>query len=384
VSKEALTLIEAKRIIGSELKKSSKIKQSSLFEGINHVIAEDVVCAKNFPVLPKSTVDGFVVSSKREKYVIKGEISLNVRPPKHLKAEDAYQVYTGSFLPINSLYVIKKEMASINQGMLLPVTEAAFEKNFIDAGEDCKKGETVIKKGEVLSPRVASFLSMTGIKKVKVYQMPKVGILPIGTELLGRTGPDLTGFVIKRFAESMIASAELMAPVPDSVAKISEAILKLAKKYDVLLTIGGTGASNRDLTTDAVLASGGRPVFKGVKIQPGRTTGFFIIKGKPLVTLPGNAQAAVSAFFIILPEIFQKMGFATMFPKEKVILKKSIDVPEGWIRVFFAKILNHNGCKLAEILDAKPHTLRFLLESDALLIISERVNEGSLVDALLI
>ena len=147
-----------------------------------------------------------------------------------------------------------RDRASINQGMLLPVTEAAFEKNFIDAGEDCKEGETVIKKGEVLSPRVASFLSMTGIKKVKVYQMPKVGILPVGTELLGRTGPDLTGFVIKRFAESMIASAELMAPVPDSVDKISEAILKLAKKYDVLLTIGGTGASNRDLTTDAVLA----------------------------------------------------------------------------------------------------------------------------------
>ena len=384
MSKEALTLMEAKMIIGSELKENPKIKQAPLFEGINHIIAEDVVCEKNFPVLPKSTMDGFVVSSKREKYFIKGEIPLKVRPPYHLKAEDTYQVYTGSFLPINSLYVIKKEMASINQGMLLPVTETAFEKNFIDAGEDCKKGETVIKKGKVLSPRAASFLSMAGIKRVKVYKMPKVGILPVGTELVGRTGPDLTGFIIKRFAESMISSAELMGPVPDSVDKISRAILKLAKKYDVLLTIGGTGASNRDLTTDAVLASGGKLVFKGIKIQPGRTTGFFIFNGRPLIALPGNAQAAVTAFFVILPEIFQKMGFATISTKEKAVLKKSIEVPEGWTRVFFAKILNHNGCKLAEILDVKPHTLRFLLESDALLIISGRVSEGSLVDALLI
>ncbi|MFP3304364.1 MAG: molybdopterin-binding protein [Nitrososphaeria archaeon] len=384
MGKEALTLIEAKRIIGSELKESPKIKQMSPLKGINHIIAEDVLCTKNFPVLPKSTMDGFVVSSKREKYFIKGEIPLRVRPPHYLKAEDTYQVYTGSFLPVNSLYVIKKEMASINQGMLLPISEAAFEKNFIDAGEDCKSGEVIVKKGEILSVKTAIFLSMAGIKKVKVYEMPKVGILPIGSELVHRRGPDLTGFLVQEFVRSMLAKVDLMKPVPDSVNEISTSLLNAIGKYDVLITIGGTGMSDRDLTTEAALNANAKLIFKNLKLQPGKTTGFFTFNETPLITLPGNAQAAVAALFALLPITLQNMGFAPYLRKRRAVLNDNLDLDDTWTKVLFVKALNVNGCETAEILNVKPHALRFILEADALLFASGKIPKGSLVDITLI
>ncbi len=379
-----LTFVEAIKEIESQFRGEAKTKKVALVKGVNHIIAEEVYCTEDLPPLPKSTVDGFVVSSRRENYEIKGEISLLSKPPTYIKDNEAYRVYTGSLLPFNSLYVIKKELASVNGRALFIKSESAFEKNFLNTGEDCKRGELILTKGGILSSRVVSFLGAAGIKNVKVYKKPKVAILPIGTELVGRSGPDLTGFAIKGFARSMMTNAKLMDPVPDSINDIAKAVKTLSKNYDVLLTVGGTGVSSRDLTENAILFSGGNAVFKGVKLQPGRTSGFFILDKKPIITLPGNAQAAVAAFFAFFPTALQAMGFKAYLKKIRVILKQKLNVEEGWAKVFFIRLVNSNGSIMAEPINIKPHTLKFLLEANALFITNKPMSEGSMADIMLI
>lgn len=377
-------LVEAIKNIKLQLRSAPKTKNVSLFKGVNHIIAKNVHCQEDLPPLPKSIMDGFVVCSKRERYEIKGEISLLSKPPTYIKDNEAYQVYTGSLLPNNSLYVIKKELASASGGTLFVKSESAFEKNFLDIGEDCKKGDIILKKGEVLSSRAALFLGVAGIKKVTVFKKPKIAILPIGTELIGKSGPDLTGFTAKSFIESMMAKAELFDPVPDSVSDISNAIVLLSKKYDVLLTIGGTGVSSKDLTENAVLATGGKIIFKGINIQPGRTTGFFTLSGKPIITLPGNAQAAVAALFVLLPITLQVMGYMPYIKRARVHLKQKVLVEKGLTKIIFIKLIKYDGCTMAEPLNIRPHTLKFLLETDALLITNKSIPKGSLINVLLI
>jgi len=379
-----LTFVEAIKEIESRFRGKPKTKKVALVKGVNHIIAEEVYCKEDLPPLPKSTMDGFVVSSRRKNYEIKGEITLLSNPPTHIKDDEAYQVYTGSLLPYNSLYVIKKELATVNGRVLFVKSESAFEKNFLDAGEDCKRGEPILKKGDVLSSRAASFIGLAGIKNVKVYKKPKVAILPIGTELIGKSGPDLTGFAIKGIARSMMVNAELIDPVPDSVDDISKTVKLLSKKHDVLLTVGGTGVSIRDLTENALLLSGGNAVFKGIKLQPGRTSGFFIFGKKPIINLPGNAQAAVAAFFALFPKALQAMGFMPYVKKIRAILKQKLDVEEDWAKVFFIRLENSNGCIIADPINIKPHTLKFLLDADALLITNKPLSEGSMVEIMLI
>ena len=85
-------------------------------------------------------------------------------------------------------------------------------------------------------------------------------------------------------------------------------------KVEVVVTIGGTGASSRDLTVNALEAIGGRrmegfgEIYRAISFQEVgplamlSRAGLFIAQGKPVFALPGSERAVRTALDrLILP-----------------------------------------------------------------------------------
>ena len=73
---------------------------------------------------------------------------------------------------------------TIDEKMIEVMKPAAPGENVIQAGEDIKKGELVLKKGHRLRPQDAGALAGLGITEVYVYEKSRVSIISTGNEIV--------------------------------------------------------------------------------------------------------------------------------------------------------------------------------------------------------
>ncbi len=377
-----ISLRQAHRLILKKIHSSAEAIALPPHMATGFVLAEDIFCSEDSPPHPKSKVDGFAVASDRESYKLAGEIQLSQEPPEAIKEGYSYMVRTGSYLPSNVLRVIRKENVKA-EGDLIYVLKKERGKNYLRKGEECKKGRLIFNKGYFLSEKEAAFLQQVGVEKVRVFRKPRVIVVPLGSELVGQA-VNPAGLLIKAFAERAGAEAKLKEPLEDEVDKISRSITDLASSNDIIITIGGTGVSNKDLTESAVLSAGAVKVFKRVRVQPGRTTGLYLLRGKPILALPGNVQAAVASFFAFFFEVSKAEGFSLRPPSISGKLVKDIKVKQGWARGIYVKVKSSEGeIKISPIREVT-HSSKFLIEANGLLIAKKNIAKGSLARCYLI
>jgi molybdopterin molybdotransferase len=94
---------------------------------------------------------------------------------------------------------------------------------------------------------------------------------------------------------------------PDDVDQIRGRVETALTGADVVITIGGCSMGEKDLVGDAI-DSVGKPglIFHGIKIKPGRVSGFGVAMNKPIVMLPGFIHSTIVGFeFLVLPLLQQ-------------------------------------------------------------------------------
>jgi molybdopterin biosynthesis enzyme len=70
---------------------------------------------------------------------------------------------------------------------------------------------------------------------------------------------------------------------------------------DIVVTIGGSSVGVKDFVPDAVNALG-KPgvVVQGVSLRPGAISGFGLVKGKPIIMLPGHIGSCIAGFYLFV------------------------------------------------------------------------------------
>lgn len=81
----------------------------------------------------------------------------------------------------------------------------------------------------------------------------RIGVLTVSDGVHAGTREDLSGELVRRWAEESGYSVEISAVVPDEVGPIAAALLEWADGLglDLVLTTGGTGIASRDVTPEA-------------------------------------------------------------------------------------------------------------------------------------
>ena len=198
--------------------------------------------------------------------------------------------------------IMAEDLTELENGDLQIIEPAAPWQHVRPIGEDIVAGEMIIPSRHKIRPIDIGVLLAGGITKISVIKQPTVAIFPTGTEIIEPDQEPQEGDIIEsnsRMFEAMAkqngANPTRFAPIADDYNKLKNAIDKAIDEYDMVIVNAGSSAGTEDFTVH-ILRELGEVLVHGVAIKPGKPVILAIVKGKPVIGLPGYPVSAYINF----------------------------------------------------------------------------------------
>ena len=294
------------------------------------VLAEDVAAPFALPPFASSAMDGYALFADATKgasaerpvsFEIAGRLYAG-DAPRIDRRDAAYEISTGAPLPKGLDAVIRREDATLSKdGARLMITAPIAKMNDARAaGEDFAEGESVVRRGTLVSPAVILPLAALGVKEARVFARPRVVVVTTGNELLRAGTSRRAGAIYDCNGPTLVAmlrlagcDVRLVDCVPDDLEAARSAMHGL--DADLILTVGAVSEGERDFVPALAETLGARPLFHKVAIRPAKPV--FAAKLGPALWLglPGNpVSAVVGARFFAFPVLRRLLGMAPERP----------------------------------------------------------------------
>jgi putative molybdopterin biosynthesis protein len=305
-------------------------EEVSLGEALQRVLARDVVAPLDVPSFDRSNVDGFAVRAEDTFGATEDQPrSLRLNPeivatgivPRHaVTGGTATVLATGAVVPRGADAVVMVEFTDtlgMNLVVHRPVTPGA---NITFAGTDIGRGETVLRRGELLTSRETGVLAALGLATVDVVRRPRVAIVSTGDEIIPAGAVMRPGLVYDSNATVLADAVRELGGEPVPLGIVADdrdallAVLRRALEYDLVLLSGGTSKGAGDLSY-RVVADLGTPgiVAHGVALKPGKPLCLAAVRhGErtvPVVILPGFPTSAIFTFREFVAPVIRRLAF---------------------------------------------------------------------------
>jgi putative molybdopterin biosynthesis protein len=302
----------------------------ALGAALGRVLAGDVVAPLDVPGFDRSNMDGFAVraedtfgASEEQPRTLRlsGEVlAPGVMPRLTVTAATATTLATGAVVPRGADAVVMIEHTDVQDGDLLvrrPVTPGT---NITFAGTDIGRGETVLRRGELLTSRETGVLAALGIAVVRVVRRPRVAIVSTGNELVAPGEPVRPGQIYDSNATILADAVRELGGEPVLLGIVREAGAARGagraggRACDVVLLSGGTSKGEGDLSY-RVVAELGPPgiVAHGVALKPGKPLCLAAVtppagRAVPVVILPGFPTSAIFTFQEFVAPVIRRLA----------------------------------------------------------------------------
>ncbi len=325
--KNMISVDEALEIIMKNIKTMEESENVAIEMADKRVLAEDVMAQYNVPNFNRSAMDGYAVRSKDTKtnktFRIVGKILAGESKNIEVGENECVEIATGAPVPESCDAVVMFEDIELLDKDRIRIKRSAepFE-NVSKAGEDIKKGETLIERGALMDPSRIGALAALGIKRVKVLRKPKVGIIstgnevvPLGKELEKGKVYDINSYTLSALVERNFCECVTYGIIEDSRETLEKA-LESALSNDIVVFSGSSSAGEKDMLADIVNKG---LLFHGVRAKPGKPTLFAVYEGKPVFGLPGFPTSCLMNGYILLVPALRKMAGAP--ERERMVVK---------------------------------------------------------------
>jgi molybdopterin molybdotransferase len=259
------------------------------------VVAEAVHAERAVPHYERAAMDGYAVRAA-DTFGASERSPASLRVSDSVRAETASRVHTGSELPAGADAVVKVE-ATDRTGEELSVFAAVPEGgNVAPVGEDVTAGQLLFEKSHQLRPSDLGLLKAVGLETVKVYDRPRVSVLPTGEELVQRDPApgevvETNGQTVTQYVERWGGEASYRDVVTDDEAALREAIER-DLDHDIVVTTGGSSVGERDIVPE-VVDDIGEVFVHGVALKPGHPVALGVDDETPILMLPGYPVACI-------------------------------------------------------------------------------------------
>ena len=325
------------------------------------VLAEDVFSPVNIPSAPSAALDGFAIRSDDTSGASPSSpVLLEIRNGKrYLEGGEAVEIATGEPIPKGADAVVPYEKCDVADGKIRIYYPVPKNKNIYAVGEKVQKGSLLLRKGRALKPYDLHVLAMIGFRSAKVLRKPRIGLLSTGSELKdleeysGTVGenavPNSSRFMLEGLLRRYSVDVNYMGIIEDDLAKISKFLRIGIEKFDMVITTGGTALGRRDHVVKAIRMLGPSLLIHGLRIRPGKPTAIALVKGKPVVMLPGVPEATYIGFELIARPILLKILGRNDLPRPSIKgkLVKGIR-PSKFMRAIRASVMEKDGDILIE------------------------------------
>jgi putative molybdopterin biosynthesis protein len=298
----------------------------SLSAALTRVLAEDVVAAVDVPSFDRSNYDGFAVraadtygateKSPHESQLLAEAVETGSLPTCEVAAGTAVAIATGGALPRGADAVVMIEHTDAIKDRLIVRRAVTPGFGVAFAGTDISTGETVLRRGDVLTSRETGVLAAIGVDEVVVWRRPRVAIISTGDEIIEPGEPMRPGLVYDSNARILADAVRELGGEPqwlgivrDDMTLLREKLQQALQSADVVLLSGGTSKGQGDLSYRAV-AELDDPgiVAHGVALKPGKPICLAASDGKPVVILPGFPTSAIFTFHEFVAPVIRSLG----------------------------------------------------------------------------
>ncbi|HOR42567.1 MAG TPA: molybdopterin molybdotransferase MoeA [Atribacterota bacterium] len=298
-----------------------------LISASKRVLAEDIIAKENIPGFNRATVDGYALkagdtfgaSDGLPAYLeVIGEIRMSEIPSLLVCSGQTARISTGGMLPEGADAVVMLEYTEqIDETMIEANRPVALWENVLRADEDIKKGEILLKKGQLLRPQDIGLLAALGWGTVLVYKKPGVAIISTGDEIVPVHSQPKPGQVRDINLYALGASVEEIGAIPHYREIIPDDELALEKELqkciesdeiDMVLISGGSSVGSRDYTLKVLNHLGSPGVLvHGLALKPGKPTIISLNNQKPIIGLPGHPVSTLIVFESIVKKILSDL-----------------------------------------------------------------------------
>lgn len=317
--KNVIDFATAKKLLLENVKPIERVEEVGIAEASFRLVGEDIVSDVNVPPFNRAAMDGYAVVAEDTTYAkdlepveVKkiGEVHAGELPKSQVKPGTCIQIATGAVMPEGSDAVVMVEHTEFEGDCNVVKIYNPVRKweNVTKAGEDIKKGTVVIRTGEVLTPGKVGALAAIGRDKVKVYEKPRVGIIPTGNEIQ-RPGEtlepgkiyDVNTYTLASLVQSAGAIPVIYPVVSDEMSALKKTLTE-ALKNDLVVFAGGSSVGERDMI--ARLVGNGAILFHGIAVKPGKPTLCAKLNEKIVLGMPGYPTSCLTnAYALLLPAI---------------------------------------------------------------------------------
>jgi putative molybdopterin biosynthesis protein len=304
----ALRQSNAGGVLGSE--------RIAVAESLGRVTAEAVVAKISSPFYHSAAMDGYAVR------FIHTLGASETRPGRLSVPAQAVAVDTGDPMPDGFDAVIMiEDVEKLSESEIEILKPATPWQHVRLVGEDIVATELVLSENHLIRPVDMAAVIASGHTAVLVRRMPVVSVIPTGSELV-EPGTELKRGDIIDFNSTMLSAmtaecgcrAIRRSIVRDDAVLLRQTILDAVAVSDAVVINAGSSAGREDFTAD-VIAELGEVIVHGVSIKPGKPVILGIIKGKPVIGIPGYPVSAVLTFgLFVRPLLYGMLGLSPPDP----------------------------------------------------------------------
>ncbi|WP_321820074.1 MULTISPECIES: gephyrin-like molybdotransferase Glp [unclassified Burkholderia] len=284
-------------------------------QAAGHVLATPLTAVLDQPPADQSAMDGYAV---RHADLEHGE-PLRVAQrcyagdaPAPLAPRTAARIFTGSLIPPGADTVVMQEHAHEQDGWVAFDTPQRSGSHIRRRGEEVRAGALLMPAGVRLGAMHVGVAAAQGCTRIDVRPPLRVGILTTGDELVPCGQPRAPQQIYNSNAPMLaalvsgtgagVAASEHAADTP---AAVDQALRGMAARCDLVVCVGGASVGDKDLLRPALTALGASFVVSGVRMKPGKPVALARLDERPVVLLPGNPGAAMTAFALFVAPLIR-------------------------------------------------------------------------------
>lgn len=286
-------------------------------EAIGRVLVEDVVADRDQPPFDRSALDGYAVQAATASGAtlnVVETIPAGTEPTVSITPTTCAAIATGAPLPNGADAVVRHEQTDRRDPVTLTAMAISAGDGVHRRGKDAAAGASVITPPAIITARHIAVAATMGCATLRVRNQPKVVILSSGDEVVdpaitpspcqirNANQEAIAGIVVAMGGEVM-RCLHVADDEGATVAAVQEAI----EIADLVITIGGISAGDRDFFTTAVAQSTVTRSVRGAAIRPGKPVCVAHTPEVTVLSLPGNPVSAIVCSVLFGGPILRRM-----------------------------------------------------------------------------
>ncbi|MCZ6834894.1 MAG: molybdopterin molybdotransferase MoeA [Planctomycetota bacterium] len=301
------------------------------------VLVDPIRADRNLPPFNRAQMDGYALHAsdigKVESFPVIATIAAGMPADVEVPVGHCVKIATGAPLPEDVDCVIQHENSDRNDPVHFSIDTIEPGHAVHPLGADAKEGDVLLEAPALLMAHHLGIAASVGATSLKVSRKPRVIVLSSGDEVVEEGAEVLThqirnsnGPLVTELLYRMGAEPLANNHVEDELEATIRMVDGSIKTADLVITIGGISAGERDYFPTAFDECGIERALQGASIQPGKP----IVVGKApngsiVVGLPGNPVSALACSCLFAwPIVKVMLGLPPTLPWMSVTLGEAV------------------------------------------------------------